>query len=104
MRRLAAGNAPSVVKIDLSFNELLGDIDFLDVDGDGDSRVKTYSETTLLSEKLRAILQQETRGRSRKQDIYDIHFFLTNHGADPNRKERVLRLLIEKTHSRGLVI
>ncbi|CAH2810877.1 MAG: hypothetical protein CBARDMAM_6201 [uncultured Caballeronia sp.] len=70
----------------------------------GDSRVKTYSETTLLSEKLRAILQQETRGRSRKQDIYDIHFLLTNHGADPDRKERVLRLLVEKAHSRGLVI
>lgn len=104
MRRLASGNAPSVVKIDYSFNELLGDIDFLDIDAEGDSQVKTYSETTLLSEKLRAILQQESRGRSRKQDIYDIHFFLTRYGADPDRKARVLGLLLEKASSRGLAI
>jgi hypothetical protein len=102
MKRLAAGGSAQVVQIDYSFNEIIGDVDFLGVDGD--LEIQTYSETTLLAEKLRAILQQEERQRSRRQDIYDLHYFLTHWGMDRDRAERVLRLLLDKAASRDLVI
>ncbi|WP_414440644.1 nucleotidyl transferase AbiEii/AbiGii toxin family protein [Burkholderia sp. 22PA0106] len=102
MKRLADRQSPQIVQIDYSFNEIIGDVDFLGVDGE--LEIQTYSETTLLAEKLRAILQQEERQRSRRQDIYDLHYFLTHWGADRERIERVLRLLIEKAESRGLRI
>ncbi|MEK6348289.1 MAG: nucleotidyl transferase AbiEii/AbiGii toxin family protein [Burkholderia sp.] len=102
MKRLADRQSPQVVQIDYSFNEIIGDVDFLGVDGE--LEIQTYSETTLLAKKLRAILQQEERQRSRRQDIYDLHYFLTHWGVDRERTERVLRLLIEKAASRGLAI
>lgn len=102
MKRLADGRSPQVVQIDYSFNEIIGDVDFLGVDGD--LEIQTYSETTLLAEKLRAILQQEERQRSRRQDIYDLHYVLTHWGTDHARAERVLRLLLEKAASRELAI
>ncbi|MDN7820884.1 nucleotidyl transferase AbiEii/AbiGii toxin family protein [Burkholderia vietnamiensis] len=102
MKRLAERQSPQIVQIDYSFNEIIGDVDFLGVDGE--LEIQTYSESTLLAEKLRAILQQEERQRSRRQDIYDLHYFLTHWGADRERTERVLRLLIDKATSRGLAI
>jgi len=40
------------------------------------TRLHTYSLVDLVSEKLRAILQQASRNRTRRQDVYDIDFLV----------------------------
>ena len=104
MKRLQQRSASSTVKIDYSFNEILGEIDVLDGEGTG---IQVYSLTTLIAEKLRAILQQESRGRNRRQDIYDVYFLLSQSGfdrEDEDMKEMIHSLLIAKAASRDLQI
>ena len=102
MRRLQAGTASDVVGIDYSFNELIGEIDLLALDDT--HQVRVYGEVTLIAEKLRAILQQEVRSTTRRQDVYDIHFVLTHRGFPDAKKEALLNELIRKANSRGLSI
>lgn len=63
----------------------------------------TYSYVDLLSEKYRAILQQEQRKRSRAQDVYDIYYILKNFEIpDEALKRDILETLIKKSISREL--
>lgn len=102
--RLSAGMAVSrVVQVDYSFNELVHDIDFIEIQENAE--LQTYGELTLIAEKYRALLQQLSRGRTRAQDIYDLHFALTKFPiTDEDKKARLLASLKEKALSRDLVV
>lgn len=102
MNRLDKKQSPRIVSIDYSFNELVSDISFLEVDGE--AQIQTYGEVTLLAEKIRAILQQEERDRSRRQDVYDLYYFLTHHHLDPDKAPLILEELLRKAQSRDLSI
>lgn len=102
-RHLLAGNAIDVVTIDHSLNERIRKTTVIEVD-DGVG-VVCYSITDLISEKLRAILQQSVRNRSRRQDIYDLFVILESeksltYGQDVQAE--VLISLLEKAESRNL--
>ena len=60
----------------------------------------------MVAEKFRALLQQEVRNRSRRQDIYDLHYVLSGHPlcGDSLTKARILARLVEKSRSRGLSV
>lgn len=102
-KRLQAGNSSNIIKIDYSLNEIIFDTEELEL-SDGET-VLTYSYVDLISEKYRAILQQEQRGRSRAQDVYDIYYVLKTFGV-PDRiiKENILKTLLKKSLSRELHI
>lgn len=102
LKRLEKGSSPHIVSIDYSFNEIISDISFLQVEDD--IEIQTYGEITLLAEKLRAILQQEENKKSRGQDIYDIHYFLKTYGISEDKKSFLLTELINKAASRNLHI
>jgi predicted nucleotidyltransferase component of viral defense system len=103
MNRLDMKNSPAIVSIDYSFNEPVRDsVDTIILDEEG-RVIKTYSRAELISEKLRAILQQTVRNRARGQDVFDIFFLLRNGETfDEEEKERILELLIEKSAARGI--
>ena len=107
MKYLAAGKSSNVIKIDYSFNEMIGDIGLLEA---GDKQLQTYGHLTLIAEKFRALLQQtekmggRSRGSPRGQDIFDLHLLLTNHPIDDVQQEHLLGLLISKAKSRQLII
>ena len=69
MQRLSAGQASSVVAIDYSFNEWASDVEKQALDT---GSLSMYPFHDLVAEKLRSVLQQLQRNRSRFQDIYDL--------------------------------
>lgn len=101
-KRLLAGSSPRVVRIDYSFNELVADLDVLAVDEQHE--IQAYGEITLIAEKLRAVLQQESRGRTRRQDIYDLHYLLTRYPPEQEKYPLILEALLNKAASRDLVL
>ena len=99
--RLNDGNASDVVRLDISFNERVGDPQELRI-SDEDSLL-SYSLIDLVSEKYRALLQQGVRERNRRQDVYDLEFLLRHYRGGLNQlSPQILGALIEKCESRDL--
>lgn len=66
-RRLLKGNSSDIVEIDYSLNEPSRDIEILEIE-EG-TQLRIYGFTELVAEKYRAILQQVSRNRRRRQDV-----------------------------------
>ena len=102
-QRLIAGQCPTVIALDYSFNEVTAETEELQISGGG--IIQAYSLHDLVAEKYRAILQQEVRNRIRRQDAYDLYgLFRKFPIADVRDKQRVLDSLRAKAASRGLMI
>ncbi len=102
-RRLLAGNSSQVVELDYSFNEITDDIDIITLNEGGN--ISAYGLTDLIAEKYRALLQQKSRNRYRRQDIYDLFFLLKNDTVKSTiNKNQLLDTFIKKSVSRGLVV
>lgn len=100
-QRLLQGQGTDVVEVDYSFNEENLAVDALEILDGG--TILAYSLPDLVGEKYRAIIQQKTRNRSRRQDAYDIYWLIRQgyvsldaHGTD------VLRSLLMKSESRHI--
>lgn len=101
-KRLRNGQSVHIIKLDYSLNESIGNIDFFEL-GDGNV-IQVYDTIELISEKFRALLQQEVRNRVRAQDLYDLYYILDVCALEgyQEMKEAILKRLIEKSHSRSL--
>ncbi|WP_417552581.1 nucleotidyl transferase AbiEii/AbiGii toxin family protein [Marinomonas fungiae] len=97
-KKLLANQSPKTVKIDYSFNEYIPHPEELKIEGEGFS---VYGIIDLISEKIRSVLQQVVRNRSRRQDIYDLNFLIneSNNFTD-EEKLIILNTLIEKSKDR----
>lgn len=102
-RKLQQGLSPTVVRVDYSLNEPLPNIDTISLGLERELRV--YGLTDLVAEKLRALLQQPVRGRTRRQDIYDLNMILER-VADFDRIERakILDSLCKKALARDMQV
>lgn len=100
-RRLERNNASRVLYADISFREPVGGIQVVRL-GEQGVRIRAYSLLDLLSEKLRALLQQVDRDRYRRQDIYDIDFLLRAFTLDAEEQRRFLVLFQKKCRSRNI--
>ncbi len=99
--RLMREKSPSVISIDYSFNETNQDIDTIEIPEVGN--VKVYSLHDLVAEKYRAIIQQTSRNRFRRQDAYDIFKLIENGFLDVSSiKYEILISLNIKAKSRGI--
>lgn len=103
-KRLLAYKSTEVIRIDYSLNEPVEETELFELE-EGNT-IRTYSLVELISEKFRALLQQEVRNRIRRQDIYDLHYVLNEHPLcnTPAKKERILARLIEKSRIRSLQV
>lgn len=104
-RRLLAGQATKVVKLDYSLNEPVGHVDLFELE-DGNT-ICTYGIIELISEKFRALLQQQVRDRMRGQDVYDLYHLFTLHPdlvSEDETKHKILNRLIEKSAIRSLSV
>lgn len=101
-KRLLAGHCPHVVGLDYSFLESIPELEKIDIDEDG--TIQVYGLSTLFAEKLRALLQQPIRGRTRRQDIYDLSYLLRSQPAlsSPETKSGVLGTLKKKCAERQI--
>ena len=102
-RRLMKEGSPTVIEIDYSFNEINQQIDTLQLVEGG--KIMAYSLTDLVGEKYRAMIQQKSRNRVRRQDAFDIYWLLkSGYLAESNLKSLVYHSLLMKARSRELTI
>ena len=104
MTKFQAKQCAKVVEIDYSFNEIISHIDVLAIDEESGQTLKTYGDVTLVAEKLRAILQQKDKGKTRRQDIFDLHHFISSNEIDIQKSKNILLELLVKAKSRDLVV
>lgn len=100
-RHFLNGKATDVLEVDISFREPVNAIQIVRLGQDG-TEIRAYSLLDLIAEKLRALLQQESRNRNRRQDIYDIDSLLRKFALDDDEKAELLRMLCEKCRARNI--
>ena len=98
MRRLRAGQSPHTVQIDYCLNEYSLSVDHITLTDDND--LLAYSFTDLVAEKIRSVMQQVVRNRSRRQDIYDLNLLLDAVDIDDQDRLHILNSLLEKSAGR----
>jgi predicted nucleotidyltransferase component of viral defense system len=100
--RLSAGKTLSeVVEVEISLNDVLcetGDEQL----GPASSTLRVCTLDDILAEKLRALLQQIPRNRSRPQDVFDIAAMVRKHSAVINLA-KVSSFLLQKSVARAIV-
>jgi predicted nucleotidyltransferase component of viral defense system len=101
-KRLMSLQSPKTISIDYSLNESIPNCETLKLDiEDG---VLAYSLTDLIAEKYRSLLQQVSRNRSRRQDVYDLHILIKtlDDDIDGSEKSKILDCLIKKSRARNI--
>jgi predicted nucleotidyltransferase component of viral defense system len=100
-RRLLSLQSPNTISIDYSLNEATPNIEDLKLNLE--EGILAYSLTDLIAEKYRSLLQQVSRNRNRRQDVYDINLLVERFG-DINDFERskILNSLIIKSKAREI--
>jgi hypothetical protein len=102
-RRLLNKNCTNIIKIDYSYNEINQKIDILEFSKN--NNIKAYSLSDFVAEKYRAIIQQKTRNRNRRQDVFDIYWLIKNNLLIGNNiKNRILKSFLIKSASRNLAV
>jgi predicted nucleotidyltransferase component of viral defense system len=102
-RKLIRGQSPTTISIDYSLNEAIPNIESLKIsDGSGDELL-VYSITDLIAEKYRSLLQQVSRNRNRRQDVFDLYLILSKfRDLDSVETQKVLDALLIKARARGI--
>lgn len=102
-KHLIRNGCAKVIKLDYSYNEINQDIEVLDlIKG---SKIKAYSLSDFVAEKYRAIVQQKTRNRIRRQDAFDIYWIIKNNYLKGNEiKNKILKSFIVKSNSKGVSV
>lgn len=99
-RALHEGRAPSVVDVDISFNEPLNHVQVLELTGG--QALHAYGLIDLMAEKYRALLQQVPRNRYRRQDVYDLDLLIRDHLEKGVDLSDVLEALFKKCAARRI--
>ena len=98
MTRLRNRQSPNTVKIDYSFNEHSYAVDHITLTDE--EEIQAYSFTDLVAEKIRSVIQQVERNRTRRQDIYDLNLLLNTITPDEKEKHTILTTLLDKSTGR----
>ncbi|MBU4337794.1 MAG: nucleotidyl transferase AbiEii/AbiGii toxin family protein [Actinobacteria bacterium] len=102
-KRLLKKQSLHIVKLDYSLNEETYDVEPLILTDGG--TIYAYSIYDIIAEKFRAILQQKTRNRVRRQDSYDLYTLINNFPITTDEERKViLDTLLKKSASRNLEI
>ena len=99
-KKLLSNQSPHTVSIDYSFNEKMPNIEIIQINDN--ENVQAYSFIDLIAEKLRSLLQQESRNRGRRQDIFDIYILLEKITPTDDEKFEILISLVNKSRSRSI--
>ncbi len=101
LARLRQGQPSTrVIPVEISINEAIGDDEVVDLDTTHRLRVSTLED--IVAEKLRALLQQRIRGRTRRQDLLDVAVIVR---ATPSlNRDHVGRFLLAKAKTRAVQV
>lgn len=101
MRRLGMGQASTTVAIDYSFNEWASDVEIQELNT---GALSMYPFHDLVAEKIRSVLQQLQRDRSRFQDIYDLGLLIEGNQISKSDKSEILGKLLRASAERGVSV
>ncbi|WP_417844631.1 nucleotidyl transferase AbiEii/AbiGii toxin family protein [Thalassospira sp.] len=101
-KRFLAGKSVDVLSVDISFNEPIGAIQLVRLSGDTNASIHAYSLNDIISEKIRALLQQIKRNRNRRQDVYDLNLLISRFEFSDQEKAELLNVLLVKCHAREI--
>ena len=96
------GQASNVLHADINFREPIGAVQIVKF-AQGDGVIWAYSLMDLMSEKLRALLQQKSRNRYRRQDIYDLDILIQKFDFDIDQLSKLHALLLKKAAARDII-
>lgn len=99
MQRFNRKQSAKTIQIDYSFNEWASDVEEQPLDG---GKLGMYAYHDLVAEKLRSVLQQPIRNRSRFQDIYDLCLLLEFEAPTDEDKEVILNKLRAASSERNV--
>lgn len=105
IKRLDNKQSPHIIELDISFNESVSVSDTENFKLTDRLNVLCYSLEQLIAEKYRSILQQIVRTRSRRQDVFDIHYLLNQEASllySNETKKTVLDKLIKCSERKGI--
>jgi hypothetical protein len=105
VKRLDNKQSTHIVELDISFNESVSVSDTENFKLTNRLNVLCYSLEQLVAEKYRSLLQQVVRTRSRRQDIFDIHYLLNQEASllySNETKKTVLDKLIKCSERKGI--
>lgn len=105
IKRLDNKQSSNIVELDISFNESVSVSDTENFKLTDRLNVLCYSLEQLVAEKYRSILQQVVRTRSRRQDVFDIHYLLNQEASllySNETKKTVLDKLIKCSERKGI--
>lgn len=105
VKRLRAKQAVNIVELDISFNEGVSVSDTENFHLVGRRNVLCYTLEQLMAEKFRSVLQQSVRNRTRRQDIFDIHYLLGQESEilyTNNSMNTILEKLFKSSKGKGL--
>jgi len=100
-RHVTNGQGQHIIELEVSFNEPIHAIEVVQL-GERGPLFSAYALTDLLAEKLRALLQQVTRNRYRRQDVYDISYLADRFPLDDSERAAVLASFQDKCATRGI--
>lgn len=99
--RLENGEARRVLDMEISFRDQVYEFQEWSLKGAGVS-VRAFTLHELIAEKFRALIQQPSRNRFRRQDVYDIAFLIdTQHLTEADRSA-ILATLVKKCRNHGI--
>lgn len=96
------GQGQHIIELEISFNEPVHAIEVVQFGERGPS-FSAYALTDLIAEKFRALLQQVTRNRYRRQDVYDIAYLAERFPLDDGERAAILASFQDKCAARGIV-
>lgn len=101
-KRLLKLQSSDTISIDYSLNEATPNVETLKLYRE--EGVLAYSLTDLIAEKYRSLLQQASRNRTRRQDVYDLNLLIDklNDPIDRAEKSKILLSLVGKSRARGI--
>ena len=100
-RHLTNGQGPHIIELEISFNEPVHAIEVVRFGEHGPS-FSAYALTDLVAEKFRALLQQVTRNRYRRQDVYDIAYLAERFPPDEAELAEILGSFRDKCAARNI--
>ena len=100
-RHILNGQGQHVIELEISFNEPVHAIEVVRFGASGPS-FSAYALTDLIAEKFRALLQQVTRNRYRRQDVYDIAYLAERFPPDEDERTEILTTFMAKCTARGI--
>jgi predicted nucleotidyltransferase component of viral defense system len=99
--RLELGQSPRVLDMEISFNEQVYAFQELRLDGPRVA-IMAYAMSEIVAEKLRALLQQPIRNRTRRQDVFDIAYLLDTFPINDEGRKEVFDTLVSKCQTRDI--